>query len=105
MGAAGVLGPFTDDQQEGTPMPKPIPVAAALAATDKKIGVALKLPPIMAKLPKKVRAEIDEAIEAGDYSAAHLARALNLIFAQHGLGESVTDNTVKAYQGWLRGDR
>lgn len=37
-------------------MPKPttIPVAAALAATQKKIGAKLKLPPILEQLPGDV---------------------------------------------------
>jgi len=41
----------------------------------------------------------------GDYSMSHLTRAVNLILAQHGIPEKVTDNTVRAYRELLRGDR
>lgn len=86
-------------------MPDPIPVAAALAATHRKIGVQLKLPPILDQLPDKARAELDDAIVSDDYSSAHLCRAINLILAQHGIPERVTDNTVKAYREHVRGNR
>lgn len=86
-------------------MPETIPVAAALAATHRKIGVKLKLPPILDQLPDDVRAELDDAIAHGDYSAAHLCRAINLILHQNGIGERVTDNTVKAYREHVRGNR
>lgn len=86
-------------------MPDPIPVAAALAATHRKIGVKLKLPPILDQLPDNVRAELDDALAGHDYSHAHLCRAINLILAQHGIPDRVTDNTVKNYREHVRGDR
>lgn len=87
-------------------MPEPtIPVAAALAATHRKIGVQLKLPPILDQLPADVRSDLDAAIADGDYSHAHLCRAINLILAQHGIPDRVTDNTVKAYREHVRGTR
>jgi hypothetical protein len=84
-------------------MPKSDPVADALAATDKRIGQSLKLPPLLDRLPDDVRQKLNVAIVSGEYSLAHLARATNTILANHDIEATVTYNTVAAYQEYLRG--
>ena len=78
-------------------MPKPDPIAAAIAATSKPTGRVLKLPALLAQLPQGTRDGLDQVFRS-DLNAAHLTRVVNHLLRENGIEDRVVERTVRDHR-------